>query len=184
MKDTELDCGDNSCYFAKTKGGMRTNGGCRCFDAAGFSKSLTSAAREMLPELLSLRAEVERLTEQNAILRKQEALKDADRAQLSAEVDRLKAQLAEHADHPHLYICPQVAKSAADMGKERDALKAANTALATENARLVNEHAAAMSRAEVLAEGVRLLAACANIRAPEYEAYQEWRSKHGHMVSK
>ena len=41
-----------------------------------------------------------------------------------------------------------------------------------------------MSRAEVLAEGVRLLAACANIRAPEYEAYQEWRSKHGHMVSK
>lgn len=65
-----------------------------------------------------------------------------------------------------------------------DALKSANTALAAENARLVNEHAAAMSRAEVLAEGVRLLAACANIRAPEYEAYQEWRSKHGHMVSK
>ena len=43
----------------------------------------------------------------------------------------------------------------------------ANTALAAENARLVNEHAAAMSRAEVLAEAaVRLLAACANIRAP------------------
>ena len=25
-----LDCGDNSCYFAKNKTGMRTNGGCRC----------------------------------------------------------------------------------------------------------------------------------------------------------
>lgn len=25
-----LDCGDNSCYFAPRKGGMRTNGGCRC----------------------------------------------------------------------------------------------------------------------------------------------------------
>ena len=26
-----LDCGDNSCYFkARGKGGMRTNGGCRC----------------------------------------------------------------------------------------------------------------------------------------------------------
>jgi len=27
----QLDCGDNSCYFkARGKGGMRTNGGCRC----------------------------------------------------------------------------------------------------------------------------------------------------------
>jgi hypothetical protein len=24
------DCGDHSCYFAKDKSGMRTNGGCRC----------------------------------------------------------------------------------------------------------------------------------------------------------
>jgi hypothetical protein len=28
----ELDCGDNSCLFALKKGGMRTNGGCCCFD--------------------------------------------------------------------------------------------------------------------------------------------------------
>lgn len=26
----KLDCGDNSCRFAQTKGGMRTNGGCVC----------------------------------------------------------------------------------------------------------------------------------------------------------
>lgn len=26
----DLDCGDNSCLFAWKKGGMRTNGGCRC----------------------------------------------------------------------------------------------------------------------------------------------------------
>jgi hypothetical protein len=25
-----LDCGDNSCLFAKDKGGMCTNGGCQC----------------------------------------------------------------------------------------------------------------------------------------------------------
>lgn len=25
-----LDCGDNLCLFAEQKGGMRTNGGCRC----------------------------------------------------------------------------------------------------------------------------------------------------------
>lgn len=25
-----LDCGDNSCFYKKRHGGMRTNGGCRC----------------------------------------------------------------------------------------------------------------------------------------------------------
>lgn len=25
-----MDCRDNSCFFAKEKTGMRTNGGCRC----------------------------------------------------------------------------------------------------------------------------------------------------------
>ena len=29
----QLDCGDNSCLFGgRSKGGMRTNGGCRCLD--------------------------------------------------------------------------------------------------------------------------------------------------------
>lgn len=59
----ELDCGDNSCYFAKDKGGMRTNGGCRCFSNAGFNRSLYKAALEMLPELLQLRKEVADLKE-------------------------------------------------------------------------------------------------------------------------
>jgi hypothetical protein len=31
-RDLGLDCGDNSCLFARSKGGMRTNGGCRCPD--------------------------------------------------------------------------------------------------------------------------------------------------------
>jgi hypothetical protein len=39
----ELDCGDNGCYFAVNKGGMRTNGGCRCFSNAGFSKGSCKA---------------------------------------------------------------------------------------------------------------------------------------------
>lgn len=26
------DCGDSSCCFAETRTGMRTNGGCRCFN--------------------------------------------------------------------------------------------------------------------------------------------------------
>lgn len=51
----ELDCGDNSCYFKKSSGGMRTNGGCRCFRNAGFNGSLVANAIKMLPELLELR---------------------------------------------------------------------------------------------------------------------------------
>lgn len=27
---TTPDCGDNSCLYAVNRGGMRTNGGCRC----------------------------------------------------------------------------------------------------------------------------------------------------------
>lgn len=30
MEKLNLDCGDNSCRYAKVKTGMRTNGGCRC----------------------------------------------------------------------------------------------------------------------------------------------------------
>ncbi|MBY0274706.1 hypothetical protein K2Z84_05160 [Candidatus Binatia bacterium] len=51
-----LDCGSNSCRFAATKGGMRTNGGCRCFERAGFGPSAVQAAYQMLPEIARLRA--------------------------------------------------------------------------------------------------------------------------------
>ena len=56
-----IDCGDNSCRFATNRGGMRTNGGCRCFENAGFGPSAVSAALQMLPEITRLRAEVEKL---------------------------------------------------------------------------------------------------------------------------
>lgn len=61
------DCGDNSCLFVDRSKptGMRTNGGCRCFRKAGFADSATQAARQMLPELLDLRAEVGRGTAAN-----------------------------------------------------------------------------------------------------------------------
>lgn len=55
----DLDCGDNSCRFAKNRGGMRTNGGCRCFENAGFGPSAVGAALQMLPEITRLRAEVD-----------------------------------------------------------------------------------------------------------------------------
>lgn len=40
-----LDCGDSACMFALTKGGMRTNGGCRCIEpgtAYGVAPSLAA----------------------------------------------------------------------------------------------------------------------------------------------
>lgn len=58
----KLDCGDNSCYFAEEKTGMRTNGGCRCFLKAGFSKSLVSAAVELLPKYVKMQQALETIT--------------------------------------------------------------------------------------------------------------------------
>ncbi len=51
-----IDCGDSGCRFAPTKTGMRTNGGCSCYERAGFHPSAVLAAKEMLPELLRLRS--------------------------------------------------------------------------------------------------------------------------------
>jgi len=58
LEVSALDCGDNSCLFAKNKGGMRTNGGCRCFELHGFERSQVRSAQLMLPEILRLRAEL------------------------------------------------------------------------------------------------------------------------------
>jgi hypothetical protein len=30
VSEPDLDCGDSGCKYAKRRGGMRTNGGCRC----------------------------------------------------------------------------------------------------------------------------------------------------------
>ena len=46
------DCGDNSCKYATKKGGMRTNGGCRCDccpTCGQFISKLNIKAREHRP---------------------------------------------------------------------------------------------------------------------------------------
>lgn len=48
--DVALDCGDNSCVFAVRKGGMRTNGGCRCLRnmvPSAKSSELTALERSL-----------------------------------------------------------------------------------------------------------------------------------------
>lgn len=55
----QLDCGDNSCYFATDKTGQRTNGGCRCFDKANVkNRSLVSCAVELLPKYLQAQEDI------------------------------------------------------------------------------------------------------------------------------
>ena len=39
-----LDCGDNSCSFAEKRGGMRTNGGCRCDLTEAVNRALEPAS--------------------------------------------------------------------------------------------------------------------------------------------
>lgn len=54
LSKLELDCGDNSCSFAKNKGGMRTNGGCRCIENALYRPVLgeIKAALKAIPGLI------------------------------------------------------------------------------------------------------------------------------------
>ena len=45
MSDREPGCGDNSCIFSSIRpnGGMRTNGGCRCFKNLEVNFNVTAA---------------------------------------------------------------------------------------------------------------------------------------------
>lgn len=62
--EDDLDCGDNSCVFAARKGGMRTNGGCRCLSdlPSAFRRQLTRhilAQRDRLKEITIERDEAQ-----------------------------------------------------------------------------------------------------------------------------
>src|SRR5687767_12632029 len=50
---SSLDCGDNSCWFAKSRGGMRTNGGCRCFNERPGINKATAIVAYVLETLAS-----------------------------------------------------------------------------------------------------------------------------------
>lgn len=67
----EPDCGSSSCMFSN-KGGMRTNGPCRCMENAGFYGSAVMAAKQMLREVLMLRAELAALKAAHAWIKTSE----------------------------------------------------------------------------------------------------------------
>lgn len=58
-----LDCGDNSCKYAITKGGMRTNGGCRC-----LSNDPKRVESFLLHERSVLKSQLTKATEQIDLL--------------------------------------------------------------------------------------------------------------------
>ncbi len=72
------DCGDNSCRFAKKRGGMRTNGGCRCLDKRSIVswnpvEKYAALSSQDIPALLSDRAElVRRLREAASVIKRLE----------------------------------------------------------------------------------------------------------------
>lgn len=106
MDKRELDCGDNSCVFAVKKGGMRTNGGCGCFQNAGFSSSVIRSAHQMLPEILNLREQVTALEDELTELKlcPQEAwecareikLLQSENAKLKRVAEAAKAYMDKH----------------------------------------------------------------------------------------
>ena len=57
------DCGDNSCFFAYHRGGMRTNGGCRCFQEV-FEKSGNRKLKYFLQSLSLLYKETKKILEE------------------------------------------------------------------------------------------------------------------------
>ena len=78
LKKLAPDCGDNSCLFGgRGKGGMRTNGGCRCLQGVKFE---TRRYFEILEhECTAIQKEVEALRAQ-ATKARQEALEEAANA--------------------------------------------------------------------------------------------------------
>jgi hypothetical protein len=100
--EAKLDCGDNSCEFAETKTGMRTNGGCRCLKDLDFSRRMAVRGyiKALREENDRLRGEIERLQPIAAWESAwQEGKDDAavfarERDEARAEVARLEEELA------------------------------------------------------------------------------------------
>lgn len=88
----DMDCGDNSCRYASKKSGMRTNGGCRCLEGVGFSRSTIKSFDEMLNEVRHARQDIP------ALLSQIEALQNELEKALS-EIKQLKHDWNRQASH-------------------------------------------------------------------------------------
>lgn len=105
-----LGCADGSCPFTRHRGGMRTNGGCKC---------LHDAVRDV-----QARRDVERLLRwKDAEIARLRALVEAAE-EMRAEVEKLRAELDEVAGHRCAYA--QGAHGIAGCGRCFDCVKSEN----------------------------------------------------------
>jgi hypothetical protein len=67
----KLDCGDNSCAFAESKTGMRTNGGCRCLSDLPWrlARSIRLHMQALNRDVSALRERAERAEERLTVAR-------------------------------------------------------------------------------------------------------------------
>lgn len=89
---SQKDCGDSSCQFAgKGKGGMRTNGGCRCVDALALelTDAIANARAEGFKE-----GRVDGIRETGALWTRRFASNDDYKAGFMAGMERA-AEIAE-----------------------------------------------------------------------------------------
>lgn len=94
MTSPVMDCGDNSCNFAIDKGGMRTNGGCRCLADVQISPVFR---RTLLGHVAEIRRRV-RDAEAPALDREHARIAGMLRARAVGETKRVASVLREMAD--------------------------------------------------------------------------------------
>lgn len=63
----EMDCGDNSCLFATSRGGMRTNGGCQCIENLQGQLAEANALTERLRSHIKMAEYAADLSEARAL---------------------------------------------------------------------------------------------------------------------
>lgn len=106
LRNNAPDCGDNSCLFGgRGKGGMRTNGGCRCFKDLPTAKriyverlyaELTVTPSEKEPSAIAALTEAERAIE--TVVVGHSTVRRTVVQQAIAAVRKIKNRLMEAAD--------------------------------------------------------------------------------------
>lgn len=87
-----LDCGDNSCLFAREKSGARTNGGCQCdlVDAVMQVKDTAMHAEAYGDDCEKLEAEVKLLREMNDAMEKHGSWLDKELRKIVVSLSRAR----------------------------------------------------------------------------------------------
>jgi chromosome segregation ATPase len=157
----DLDCCDNSCQFGgRGKGGMRTNGGCRCVE-------------NLLDELATLKARIKELEADSDVWEKDTLI------QLTVETAKLKAQIAalEKELFDKALTSAQLRQCLDEKLAELRCTKQQNEALAKERDSAWVRFAAVESHAEFLARLDAVLLELAHAKQREARLVEEIKNE-------